>query len=180
MEKASAGTPLRSTSTFTRSARCVAGRLVVEGGVALRAALELVEEVADHLGQRDLVDQLHALGRQVLELAHLAPPVLAQLHERARVVLRREDRAREHRLLDELDARPSSGSADGLCDLDHLAVGLVHEVRHRRRRGDEVEVELALEALPDDLHVEQAEEAAAEPEAERAGRLRLVGVAGRR
>ena len=35
-------------------------------------------------------------------------------------------------------------------------------------RGDEqVEVELALEALAHDLHVQEAEEAAAEPEAER-------------
>ena len=43
-------------------------------------------------------------------------------------------------------------------------------VLDRRRRGDEVEVELALEPLLDDLHVEQAEEAApeAEPEGDRA------------
>ena len=42
-------------------------------------------------------------------------------------------------------------------------------------RGDEqVEVELALEALADDLHVEEAEEAAAEAEAERLRGLGLV------
>ena len=50
-------------------------------------------------------------------------------------------------------------------------------VLDRRRRGDQVEVELALEALLDDLHVEQAEEAAAEPEPERDRALRLVGEA---
>ena len=38
----------------------------------------------------------------------------------------------------------------------------------------QIEVELPLEPLPDDLHVEQAEEAAAEAEPERLGRLRLV------
>ena len=47
-------------------------------------------------------------------------------------------------------------------------------VLDRRRRGDEVEVELALEPLLDDLHVEQAEEPAAEPEPERHRALRLV------
>ena len=57
------------------------------------------------------------------------------------------------------------------------AVGQHDVVLDRRRRGDEVEVELALEALLDDLHVEQAEEAAAEPEAERDRALRLVGEA---
>ena len=47
----------------------------------------------------------------------------------------------------------------------------------RRRRGDEVEVELALEPLGDDLEVQEAEEAAAEAEAERGAGLRLVGEA---
>ena len=58
------------------------------------------------------------------------------------------------------------------------AVGQLDVVFDRRRRGDEVEVELALEALLDDLHVEQAEEAAAEPEPERDRALRRVGEAG--
>src|SRR6185369_17576199 len=44
-------------------------------------------------------------------------------------------------------------------------------------RGDEVEIELALEALLDDLHVKEAEESAAEPEAERDRALRRVGEA---
>ena len=49
----------------------------------------------------------------------------------------------------------------------------VTTVLDRRRRGDEVEVELALEPLLDDLHVQQAQEAAAEAEAERDRRFRL-------
>ena len=50
-------------------------------------------------------------------------------------------------------------------------------VLDRRRRGDEVQGELALEALLDDLHVEQAQEAAAEAEPERDRALRLEGEA---
>ena len=45
-------------------------------------------------------------------------------------------------------------------------------------RGDQLQVELALEALLHDLHVQQAEEAAAEAEAEGGRRLRLKGEAG--
>ena len=52
-----------------------------------------------------------------------------------------------------------------------VAVGLEDVVLHARDRGDEVEVELALEPLAHDLHVQQAEEAAAEAEAERGGGL---------
>ena len=44
--------------------------------------------------------------------------------------------------------------------------------------GDQVEVELALEALADHLEVEEAEEAAAEAEAEGGGGLHLGGEAG--
>ena len=51
-------------------------------------------------------------------------------------------------------------------------------VLDRWRRGDQLEAELALEALLNDLHVQQAKEAAAEPEPERDGTLRLVGERG--
>ena len=54
-----------------------------------------------------------------------------------------------------------------------LAVGLGDLVAHAGRGGDEVEVELALQALLNDFHVEQAEEAAAEAEAEGDGAFGL-------
>ena len=58
-------------------------------------------------------------------------------------------------------------------DLLHHAVGRGHAVEHARRGRDQVHVELALEPLLDDLHVQQPEEAAAEAEAQRRRRLRL-------
>ena len=61
----------------------------------------------------------------------------------------------------------------GAVDLDHVAVGLRHAVQHARRRGDQVHVELALEPLLHDLHVQQPEEAAAEAEAQRHRGFRL-------
>ena len=62
--------------------------------------------------------------------------------------------------------------------LDEFAAGRLDAVRDGRRRDEQVEVELALEPLPDDLHVQEPEEAAAEAEAERLRRLRLVGERG--
>ncbi len=59
-----------------------------------------------------------------------------------------------------------------------LAVGEVDLVAHVRRRRQQVEAVLALQPLAHDLHVEQAEEAAAEAEAERLGGLRLPGQRG--
>ena len=158
---------------MTSGGLAVPGRLVVEAGVALAAALQLVEEVDDHLGERHQVVQLDPLRRQVLELVELAAALLAQLHQRPRVVGRRDDRHLEERLLDEVDAL-RVGQLGRVVDLDDLAVGAVHAVLDARRGGDQGEPELALEALLDDLHVQQPEEAAAESEPEGAGRLRGV------
>ena len=66
----------------------------------------------------------------------------------------------------------------GLCSSISLAVGQLDAVDHRRRRRDQVEVELAGQPLLDDLEVEEAEEAAAEAEAERRAGLGLVGEGG--
>ena len=60
-----------------------------------------------------------------------------------------------------------------VVDFDHLAVGLRDLVAHAGSGGDEVEIEFALEPLLDDLHVEQAEKAAAEAEAESDRAFRL-------
>src|SRR5436190_986081 len=58
----------------------------------------------------------------------------------------------------------------------HLAaVGQRDLVLDVRGRGQQLEVVLALEPLADDVHVQQAEEAAAEAEAEGLTRLRLPG-----
>ena len=84
-----------------------------------------------------------------------------------------------NRLLDVLDL-PFGRDLGRVVDLDHLAVGQGDAVAHGRRGRDEVEVVLALEPLLDDLHVEQAEEAAAEAEAERGRGLRLEGERARR
>ena len=113
MLKASTGRAVEQDVDLHQVGAVVAGRLVVEAGVALGAALQLVEEVDDDLGQRHAVHQLDPLGREVLELLHLAAAGLAQVHERARVVGRREDRDREVRLLDGLDLGAVRASRSG-------------------------------------------------------------------
>ena len=68
----------------------------------------------------------------------------------------------------------SRGISAGLCTSTHSPVFVTHPVGDVRRGHEQVEVELALEPLAHDLHVQQAEEAAAEAEAERLRGLRLV------
>ena len=98
-------------------------------------------------------------------------PLGAELHHRADVVLRHDHLRADVRLLHLLDLARHLGR---VVHLEPVAVLLLDVVGDVRRRDEQVEVELALEPLADDLHVQQPEEAAAEAEAERLRRLRLV------
>ena len=147
--------------------------LVVQRGVAAGARLQGVEEVEDDLGERHRVAQLDPRLRQVVHAAELAAPPLAQLHDRADELRRRQHRHLHHRLEDlgDLARRP-------VRRVRHRQLGAVvldHAVDDVRRGGDQVEPGLALQAVAGDLQVQQAEEAAAEAEPERRGRLGLVG-----
>ena len=101
-----------------------------------------------------------------------APAALVrELHDRADVVLGDDHRRLHVRLLDLLEL---ARHLRRVVHLDLLTCARRRAVGDVRRGDEEVEVELALEALADDLHVQEAEEAAAEPEAERLRRLGLV------
>ncbi|CDN46190.1 hypothetical protein BN871_LI_00040 [Paenibacillus sp. P22] len=152
----------------------VAGQLVVEGSVPLRAGFQLVEEVVDDLRKRNLVRNGDAVRIQVLHVHEFAALVLAQLHDGADKVVRHDDGGLDIRLLDMLDLADLR-VVGRIVDAEHLAARKRHGIDDARRRRDEVDVELALDALLDDVHMEQAQESAAEAEAERCRRFRLEG-----
>src|SRR5829696_8785136 len=152
----------------------LARELVVERRVAARARLEPVEEVEHDLGERQVIAELDALGREERHVDVLAASLLAQLHDLAHVVLRAQDGRADVGLADLGDAG-AVGHLGRRVDLDLLAVRQRDRVLDVRGRGEQLEVVLALEALAHDVHVQEAEEAAAKPEPERLARLGLVG-----
>ena len=77
-----------------------------------------------------------------------------------------------------LDDAGRVGIGGGVVDDLDRAVGQRQPVLDAGSRGDQIEVELALKTLGDDLHVEQAQKAAAETKAQRRTGLRLKGQAG--
>ena len=93
-----------------------------------------------------------------------------ELHDRPRVLRGNDDLGFEVGLLDAVDAC-CVGKVLRAADLDHGAIGLIHVVVHRRAGGDQGKAELALEALLDNLHMEQSQKAHAETEAQRDGCL---------
>src|SRR5438034_6540885 len=144
----------------------VLAELVVKRGVALRAALELIVEIDDDLGQWHVVLEHRARRVDIRHLEQRAALVLREIHDRPDVVRRRDERRLHPRLADLLD-RPRIGEHRRVVDRDLVALLRDDAVFDRRRGRDEVHVVLALEPLLDDLEMEQAEEAAAETEAER-------------
>ena len=78
----------------------------------------------------------------------------------------------DERLADLLD-RARVGHVRGVVHLELLAVRQRHVELHRGHRRQQLQVVLALQALAHDVHVQQAEKAAAKAEAERVGGLRL-------
>ena len=154
----------------------VARHLVVERRVAARHRLQAVVEIEHHLVQRQLVDE-HGAAAGIGEVLLPAAAVLAELQHRAEVFVGHQNGGLDPRLLQVIDAR-AVRHVGRVVHLDLGAVVQVDMIDDRRRGRDQVHVEFALEALGDDLQMEQAEEAAAETEAEGRRRLHLVGEAG--
>jgi hypothetical protein len=76
------------------------------------------------------------------------------------------------RLAHLLDAG-DGGHLGRAVDVDGGTVGQLDLVDHGRRGGDQIQIVFTLQPLLDDLHVQHAEEAAAEAEAQRGGALRF-------
>ena len=114
------------------------------------------------------------LPAEVLHVLLHAALLGAQRHHRADVFLRHQDRRRDDRLADLLDLATDRAASTDSRSRRTRAVAHQHLVDDRRRRRDQVHVVLALEPLLHDVHVQQAEEAAAEAEAQRLRHLGLV------
>src|SRR5207253_4422900 len=105
------------------------------------------------------------------EVVEASAPLVVQLHHRADELLGHDDRSLYVGLFDDLEL---ARHLRGVVNLNPVARARLHAVRDGRRSDEQVEVELALETLANDLHVQQSEEAAAKAKAERVGRLGLV------
>src|SRR6267154_1917326 len=153
----------------------VVGEVVVERGVALRNRFEAIVEVEHHLVEGQVVFD-HGAAAHIGEFHLVAAAVLAQLEHAAEIFVGGQDGGADPGLVDFLDL-DHIRHVDRIVNFDLLPVGQRHPVDDRRRRGDQVEVEFALQPLLDDFEVQQPEKAAAEAEAERRARLHLVGEA---
>ena len=98
--------------------------------------------------------------------------ILTQIHHGTDEVLRCDDIGGDHRLDDPLDL--AVGEFTRIGHAMHATVLGGDLIRHVWGGGNQIEIEFAAQPFGHDLHVEQAEEAAPEAEAQGHGSLRLV------
>ncbi len=142
----------------------IVGQMIVEGSVAARNGFEAVVEIEDDLVERQFVVEHDAGGADVLESFLLAALFFDQRENAADIFFVGENGGEDDGLLDFGDLAGIE-PARRVVDFDHGAVGFVDLVADAGSGGDEVEIELALQAFLNDFHMEQAEKAAAKSEA---------------
>ena len=111
-----------------------------------------------------MVDQHDAVRVEIVHALVFAALVLGDLHDRADVIVRHDDRRFDERLLDEVDVLRRRQ----LCRIvhgNHFARRRMHMVNDAGRCGDQLQMILALQALLNHVHVEKPKEAAAVTEA---------------
>ena len=108
--------------------------------------------------------QLHQVGVQILHILELTPAVLTHGHDIAHILVGGDDGDLHIGLLGMLN-NSGVGIIVGVIHLYQGAVGLIYMVNNGGESGDQIQVELPLQALLDDLHMEHPQKAAAEAEA---------------
>ena len=147
--------------------------VVVEAGVALRNGFQAVVEIQYHFVERQLVDQHHTVLADVFQLLLDATAVFAELEQTAHEVGTRENGGLDDGFLDARDLGQGRQSG-GVIHIQFRVIREVDLIAHRGRGGDEIQIELAFEALLHDFHVQQAQESAAEAETQRLAGFGLV------
>ena len=121
--------------------------------------------------------QVHPHIVQILHVDQDAALALAKIHQTAHIVVGGVQ-MHIHKGLLLLDDVAGVRVTGGVVDHLHSAVGQSQTVAHAGGGGDDVQIELPLQALGDDFHVQQTQKAAAEAEAQRGTGLQFKGQGG--
>ena len=146
----------------------------IKGRIAFGDRLELVVEVNDYFAQRHIKEQLHSVTGDIFLLDQFASFVETERHNRSDKSGCGDDGRTDIRFFDMVDN--SQVRHSGRIMYFHLrAVFEIDVITYVRHGGDNVHIELAVQALLHNLHVEKSEEAAAETKAKRNRRLGSKG-----
>jgi len=147
--------------------------LVVERCITLGNRFETIIEIKNYLIERQLINNHYTAGRQILYLPLYAALLFAESENSADIIIGNMNVSQNERLFNIVDMRQFRQFCSCL-DLDHRIVCAVNPVDNCRRSSYQVKIELALESLLNNLHMEEAKKTAPEAETERHRCFRLV------
>ncbi len=146
--------------------------VIVKRCVTFRNRFQFVVEVDYDFAQGHVENHFHAVAGNVFLLDEFAAFPKAKCHNRAYIVGGGDDRGADIRLFDVVN-EGGVGQAGRVVHFGHVALFVVDAIAYVGNRRDDVHVKFAVKALLDNLHVEQAEKAAAEAETEGYGAFGL-------
>ena len=139
--------------------------MIVERSIAAGDGFQAVVKIENNFRQGQLIGEHDAGSAYVFEALLAAAFFFHQLENTAYVFLVGEDGGHDDRFFglgNLTDARPTRG----IINFDYLAICLGNAKADTGSRGDKVQSKFALQALLNDFHMQQTEEAAAKAEAE--------------
>ncbi len=107
--------------------------------------------------------KLHPVAAHILLVDELAPLVEAELHNGANEIGARDDGRTDVRLLNMVN-QSDVGQPRGVMHFLAVALLVVNQIRNVGHSGDDIHIELPVETLLNDFHMEQSQETAPETE----------------
>ena len=132
----------------------------------------MIEKISNHFGQRHLIVQGYTISGDELHINKFAAALLAELHQRTIVNIRRIDFKLHIGLFDRFTLL-WIGQGGRVIHHQGTAIDHGHLIDHRRCCDNQIQVVLTLEALLHNLHVQQAQESATKTKAHGAAGFRL-------
>ena len=144
--------------------------VIIEGSISLGNTLQFIVEIDHNLAQRQHEVQLHTVTTHVFLVNQFATLIQTKLHNRTDVIGCGDDGGTDIWLLDMVNHRWVWQSRR-VVNLLLAALLVVYHIRYVRHGGDNIHVELAVQTLLHNFHVEQSKESTTETEAEGYRRL---------
>ena len=166
----------------------VAGKAVIQRGVALGARLQLIVEIGQHFRQRHRIFHNHPdlllpggigigplAGRHPLNIFHpleIGTAGVHQFHHRPHMTIGRDNGQVQRRLLNFLDF-VGLRQPGGIVHPDNAAIGQSHLIGHAGGSNNQIQIILPLQPFLDDFQVHQPQETAAKAEPQGPAAFRL-------
>ena len=139
--------------------------MVIKRGIALGDGLQLIIEINDNLAKWQHKVNLYPIAANILLINQFTTLVKTERHNGSDEVGSSNDGGTDIGFLNMVNHGLVRQSG-GVMYLLHLSLFGVAHIAHIGHCGDDIHIELAIQTLLDNLHVEQAEETAAEAEAQ--------------